>query len=52
MNSSLLKSDLIVSMDQDDSILKEGYLIVEDDRIIEMGLQKDLDHRRKFDDIV
>src|SRR6185503_8952807 len=52
MSSSLLKSDLFVALDQDDNILKEGYIIVEDDRIIEMGLQKDLDHRRKFDDIV
>src|SRR5215207_2560615 len=52
MSSSLLKSNLIVTLDLDDLILKEGYLIVEDDRIIEMGLQKDLDSRRKFDDIV
>ena len=52
MSSSLLKSDLVVALDQNDNILKEGYLIVEDDRIIEMGSQKDLDHRRKFDDIV
>ena len=52
MSSSLLKSDLVVALDQNDNILKEGYLIVEDDRIIEMGSQKDLDHRRKFDDVV
>jgi len=32
--------------------LKEGYIIVEDDRIIEMGPQRDLDSRRKFDEIV
>ncbi len=52
MSSSLLKSDLVVALDQDDNILKEGYIIVEDDCIIEMGLQKDLDNRRQFDDIV
>ena len=52
MSSLLLKSDLIVALDQDDHILKEGYIIVEDDRIIEMGLQKDLDDRRKFDEVI
>jgi len=52
VSSVLLKSDLIVALDQDDSILNEGYLIVEDDRIIETGLQKDLEHRRKFDDVL
>ena len=52
MSSSLLKSELVVALDQNDRILKEGYIVVEDDRIIEMGLQKDLDHRRKFDEIL
>src|SRR6201988_3493641 len=52
MSSSLLKSDLIVTLDRDDLILKEGHIIVEDDRITEMGLQKDLNKRRKFDDVV
>ena len=52
MSSSLLKSDLVVTLDQEDHILKEGYIIVEDDTIIEMGLQKDLDGRRKFDDVI
>jgi len=52
MSSLFLKSDIVVSLDQDDHILKEGYIVVEDDIIIEMGLQKDLDHRRRFDDLV
>src|SRR5262245_1881560 len=52
MNSVLLKSDLVVTLDQDDHILKEGYIIVENDTIIEMGLQKNLENRRKFDDVV
>lgn len=52
MSSSLLKSDLIVTLDRDDLILKEGYIIVEDDRLTEMGLQKDLNKRRKFDHVV
>ncbi|HEY9529307.1 MAG TPA: amidohydrolase [Anaerolineales bacterium] len=52
MGSVLLKSDLVVALDPDDRILKEGYILVEDNLIIEMGLQKDVDSRRKFDDIV
>ena len=52
MNSLLLKSNLIVTLNPDDLILKEGYLIIEDDRIIEMGLQSNLDNRRKFDEVV
>ncbi len=52
MSSLLVKSDLVVALDKKDTILKEGYLVIEDDRIIEMGLQKDLDSRRKFDETV
>ena len=52
MGSSLLKSDLIVTLDREDLILKEGYIVVEDDRIFELGLQKDLDNRRKFDEVL
>jgi len=52
MSSVLLKSDLVVTLDREDRILQEGYLVIEDDRITEMGLQKDLRHNRKFDDIV
>src|ERR1044071_3922518 len=52
MSSTLLKSDVIVALDRDDHILQEGYLVIEDDRLIEMGFQKDLDTHRKFDDRV
>lgn len=52
MSSVLLKSDLVVTLGRNDQILKEGYLVVENDRIVEMGLQKDLDTRRKFDEVV
>ena len=52
MSSVLLKSDLVVALDREDRILQEGYLVVEDDRITEMGLQKDLRANRKFDEIV
>ena len=49
MSSTLLKSDLIVALDKEDRILQGGYLVVEDDRIVEMGLQQDLGAQRKFD---
>src|SRR5215510_16561628 len=49
MSSLILKSDFIVTLDSNDRILPEGYLVVENDILIEMGLQKDLDNRRKFD---
>jgi 5-methylthioadenosine/S-adenosylhomocysteine deaminase len=52
MSRLLLRSDLVVTLDLEDHIFKEGYILVEDDRIIEMGLQKDLEDRGKFDDIV
>lgn len=52
MSSILIKSDLVVALDREDRILKEGYLVVENDCIVEMGLQKNLDSRRKFDDLV
>ena len=52
MSNVVLKSDLIVALDREDHILNDGYLIVEDDRIVEMGRQKDLDSRRKFDEVV
>jgi 5-methylthioadenosine/S-adenosylhomocysteine deaminase len=52
MSSLLLKSDVIVPLDREDRILQDGYLVIEDDRIVEMGLQKDLDARRRFDEIL
>jgi 5-methylthioadenosine/S-adenosylhomocysteine deaminase len=52
MSGSLLKSDLVVALDPEDLILREGYLVVEGNRIVEMGLQKDLDTRRKFDHVL
>lgn len=52
MSRLLVKSDLVVALDKEDTILKDGYLVIENDRITEMGLQKDLDHQRKFDEKV
>ena len=52
MSSVLVKSDLVVALDKKDTILKQGYLVIEDDRITGMGLQKDLESHKKFDDTV
>ncbi len=52
MSTSLLKSDLVVTLDQDDHVLKEGYIVIEENRIVEIGLQKDLENRRKFDEVI
>lgn len=52
MSRLLVKSDLVVALDKEDTILKDGYLVIENDRIIEMGLQKDLDDRGIFDETV
>jgi 5-methylthioadenosine/S-adenosylhomocysteine deaminase len=52
MSTLLLKSDLIVALDQNDHTLREGCIIIEDDLIIEMGLQKDLEDNRKFDEVI
>jgi 5-methylthioadenosine/S-adenosylhomocysteine deaminase len=52
MSSVLLKSDLVVALDRQDRIFRKGYLVLEDDRILEMGVQKELDGQRKFDEIV
>ena len=52
MSSVLLTSDLVVALDREDHILQEGYLVIEDGRIIEMGYQKDLGAQRNFDETV
>ena len=52
MSSLVLRSDIVLTLDQEDQILKEGYIVIEDDHIAEMGLQKDLDSRRKFDEVL
>lgn len=52
MSSILLKCDCVVALDQNDNLLEDGYIALEENLIVEMGLQKDLDSRRKFDDVV
>ncbi len=51
MSSHLITSDAVVCLDKSDQIFKKGYLVVENDRIIEIGYQKDLDSQRKFDEV-
>jgi 5-methylthioadenosine/S-adenosylhomocysteine deaminase len=51
MSSQLITSDAVVCLDGNDHIYKNGYLVIEDDRIAEIGFQKDLDSRRKFDQV-
>jgi 5-methylthioadenosine/S-adenosylhomocysteine deaminase len=52
MSNVLINSVFVVALDPGDHILEEGYILVEDDHIAEMGFQKDLDSRRKFDEVV
>ncbi len=52
MTSLLLKSNIIVTLDPDDLILKDGYLLVENDRIVEIGSQTNLDDQRAFDQVI
>ena len=52
MSSKLITSDVILCLDGADNIYKNGYMVVENDRITEIGYQKDLDSRRKFDETV
>jgi 5-methylthioadenosine/S-adenosylhomocysteine deaminase len=52
MSSLLLRCDLLVALDKEDTLLEEGYLVVEDGRIVERGSQAGLDRRRKFDETV
>jgi len=52
MSSQLITADVVVCLDISDQIYGKGYLIVEDNRIAEIGYQKDLDSRRKFDEVI
>ena len=52
MSSKLITSDVILCLDSADTIYRNGYMVVENDRISEIGYQKDLDSRRKFDETV
>lgn len=51
MSNHLITCDALVCLDASDSIYHQGYLVIEDDTISEIGFQKDLDSRRRFDQI-
>ena len=52
MTATLIKSAVVLCLDSSDQIYENGYLVVENDRIVEIGYQKDLNSSRKFDQAV
>lgn len=52
MRSICIKSAAVLCLDASDHIYRDGYLVIEDDRISEIGFQKDLSAARKFDEVV
>ncbi len=49
MTSTLITCETLVQLDAADHILSPGYLVLEDERIVELGAGKDLSSKRKFD---
>jgi 5-methylthioadenosine/S-adenosylhomocysteine deaminase len=49
MTSTLITCETLVQLDSTDHIFNPGYLILEDDRIVELGAGKALSSKRKFD---
>ncbi len=52
MTATLIKSAVFLCLDSSDQIYENGYLVVENECITEIGYQKDLNASRKFDQIV
>jgi len=52
MSSTLVKSDILVTLDANDRIFRPGYLVMEDDLLVEIGPLKNLNSRRKFDNSI
>ena len=52
MTATLIKSAVVLCLDLTDQIYENGYLMVENECITEIGYQKDLNSARKFDQIV
>jgi 5-methylthioadenosine/S-adenosylhomocysteine deaminase len=52
MSSTLITCETLVQLDSADHIFSPGYVVLEDDRIVELGATKDLSFSRKFDKIV
>ena len=52
MDKQLIKCSMVACLDTADRIFKDGYLIIEDDRIVDIGFQKDLSQLTNFDTVV
>ena len=52
MDKQLIKSRLIACLDSEDRIFEDGYLIIHDNRIVDIGYSKDISLRVKFDSVV
>ena len=52
MSVTLIKSAVVLCLDASDQIYENGYLVIENDHITEIGFQKDLSTSRKFDQTV
>ena len=52
MTSTLITCETLVQLDSADHIFSPGYLVLEDDRIVELGAGRDLSSKRKFDQTV
>jgi len=51
MDKHLIKCSMVACLDTADRIFKDGYLIIEDDRIVDIGFQKDLSQQSNFDTV-
>jgi 5-methylthioadenosine/S-adenosylhomocysteine deaminase len=52
MEKQLIKCSMVACLDTADQIYKDGYLIIKNDRIVDIGLQKDLSQQADFDTVV
>ena len=52
MTTILLNGGTILCLGQADTIYDRGYLVVEDDRIVEIGASANLDSTRRFDEVI
>ena len=52
MDKQLIKSRLIACLDSEDHIIEDGYLIIHDNRIVDIGYSKDISVRVKFDSVI
>lgn len=52
MTNILITCETLVQLDSVDHIYSPGYLVVEDDRIVELGSGNDLSSSRKFDQTI